>query len=83
MDFSKVNPTVAFLGLLALVIGAGVGEYFHVVPAGSASVLMGALTGGGIYHIASNQATTAALATPTPPPPAASTGTMGGAHVLP
>lgn len=55
MNFQQVNPNIMFGGFILLIIGAAIGEYLHVVLPGTASVLLGALTGGGVYHIATTQ----------------------------
>jgi len=52
MSFTNVNPTVLYVGLLALALAAGVGEYwFKVVPSGTTSTITGVLFGGGLMHI--------------------------------
>ena len=60
MDVSTVNPNVLFGGFLALIILSGVGEYMHIVPTGTTSVLVGAVFGGSLSHasfaIGNNQA---------------------------
>lgn len=61
MNFGQVNPNLAFAGFILLIVAAAVGEYFKVVLPGTASVLLGGLTGGGIYHIASAQASKIAI----------------------
>lgn len=64
MNIGSVNPNILFGGMLALVVLSGLGEYLHIVPSGTTSVMIGAVFGGGVAHasyaMGSNTATQAA-----------------------
>jgi len=72
-SLTNVNPTVLYIGLLALALASGVGEYgFKVVPGGTTSTIVGVLFGGGLMHIgvatgnviATSPATSSSTSTP-------------------
>lgn len=70
----SINPTVVFIGLGVITVLAGVGEYFKILPPGTASTLIGVLLGSGVYHAATGQANAQAnivppSATPSVPTP--------------
>lgn len=46
--FSGVNPTVLYIGMIVLVLAAGAGVYFKVIPVEVLIALISALVGHGI-----------------------------------
>lgn len=45
-----LSPAVVYLGLIALAIISGIGEFFKVVPSGTTAVIIGgALSTGGVH----------------------------------
>lgn len=51
MGITGINPTILYIGLVILILAAGVGVYFKVIPLEVVLVLVSILTGHGLATI--------------------------------
>lgn len=51
MPVKGINPTIFYIGLVVLILAAGVGVYFRVIPIDVVLTLIGILVGHGVTTI--------------------------------